>query len=161
MYAGRRRCCRSWKRSAQASTRPIVAAGGIGSGRAMAAALRAGADAVRIGTRLVATTEADVHPAYADALVDASDDDTVLTETFATGWPNAPHVCCAACVEASTDDPASCSPLPPTRMFIGDVATAAMYAGTSVSDVRTVESATTVVRGLLRDAETAMAEENI
>ena len=71
--------------------RPIVAAGGIGSGRAMAAAFRAGADAVRIGTRLVATTEADVHPAYADALVDASNDDTVLTETFAMGWPKAPH----------------------------------------------------------------------
>ena len=88
----------------------------------MVAALRAGADAVRIGTRLVATTEADVHPAYADALVDASNDDTILTETFAMGWPKAPHRVLRSCVEASADDPSSRSPVLPSRTFIGDVA---------------------------------------
>src|SRR5947208_9378261 len=43
---------------------PVVAAGGIGSGRAMAASLAAGAAAVRVGTRFVAATEAEAHPAY-------------------------------------------------------------------------------------------------
>src|SRR5258707_350374 len=43
---------------------PVLAAGGIGTGRAMAAALAAGADGVRVGTRFVAAVEAAVHPEY-------------------------------------------------------------------------------------------------
>ena len=66
---------------------PVVAAGGIGTPRAMAAALAAGADAVRVGTRFVATEEADTHPEYAQALVDAGPEDTVLTTTFSFMWP--------------------------------------------------------------------------
>ena len=42
---------------------PVLAAGGIGSARAMAAALAAGADGVRVGTRFVATAESGSHPA--------------------------------------------------------------------------------------------------
>src|SRR5205807_1797007 len=42
---------------------PVVAAGGIGTGRAMAAALAAGASAVRVGTRFVASEEAGALPA--------------------------------------------------------------------------------------------------
>src|SRR6266498_3192765 len=57
---------------------PVVAAGGIGTARAMAAALAAGADAVRVGTRFVATPEADAHPDYVDALVRARAEDTTL-----------------------------------------------------------------------------------
>src|SRR5205823_5678448 len=58
---------------------PLVAAGGIGSGRAMAAALVAGADAVRVGTRFLAATESIAHPIYIDALIRAGADDTVVT----------------------------------------------------------------------------------
>src|SRR2546425_386800 len=45
---------------------PVVTAGGIGPGRAMAAALAAGASAVRVGTRFVAAEEAGTHPAYVE-----------------------------------------------------------------------------------------------
>ena len=131
---------------------PLVAAGGIGSAGAVAAVLDAGADGARIGTRLLATPEADVHPAYVDALVEADADDTVITETFGAGWPAAPHRVLRACVEASDADPSSRSPLPPTRSFTGDVAAAALYAGTSVSDVRRVEAAAAVVRELAAGA---------
>ena len=41
---------------------PVLAAGGIGSGRAMAAVLAAGADGVRVGTRFLAVQEAEAHP---------------------------------------------------------------------------------------------------
>jgi len=41
---------------------PVVAAGGIGTARGMAAALAAGASAVRVGTRFVAAVESDAHP---------------------------------------------------------------------------------------------------
>ena len=64
---------------------PLVAAGGIGTGRAMAAALAAGADAVRIGTRLMAAHEVPAHPHYIDALTRATADDTVLTTAFGDG----------------------------------------------------------------------------
>ena len=135
---------------------PIVAAGGIGSGAAMAAALRAGADGVRIGTRLVATAEADVHPAYAGALIEAGRGDTVLCESFAMGWPGAPHRVLRSCVDASGDDPALRSPLPPNRAFAGDVASAALYAGTSVGDVTAVQPAADVVRELVDGAAEAL-----
>lgn len=131
---------------------PVVAAGGIGSGRSMAGALAAGADAVRIGTRFVATVEADVHPDYAAALVQATDADTTLTTAFSMGWPDAPHRVLRSCVEFSTAAPTSRSPLPPVRDFTGNVGEAALYAGQSVGSVRRVEPAADVVRELVGDA---------
>jgi nitronate monooxygenase len=136
---------------------PLVAAGGIGSGGAMAAAFRAGADAVRIGTRLLATFEADVHPAYVDALLRAEGTDTDVTEAFSMGWPNAPHRVLRSCIDASDADPRNRSPFPPTRAFTGNVEAAALYAGTSVSDIRSVQSAEDVVRQLAKDAAGALA----
>jgi NAD(P)H-dependent flavin oxidoreductase YrpB (nitropropane dioxygenase family) len=135
---------------------PLVAAGGLGSGRAIASALGAGADAVRIGTRLLATVEADVHPVYAAALVGATADDTVLTETFAMGWPNAPHRVLRSCIEASTDDPEARSPQPPVRQFLGDARSAALYAGTSVTDVHRIDAAADVIRELVAGAAMAL-----
>lgn len=139
-----------------ATSVPLVAAGGIGSGEAMAEALLTGADAVRVGTRFVATTEADVHPAYRDALIAARTGDTVLTEAFSMGWPHAPHRVLRRCVDASTLEPARRSPLPPTRGFDGQVASAALYAGESVGAVTGVVAAADVVRELIRDAEAVL-----
>lgn len=138
---------------------PLVAAGGLGSSGAVAAALRAGADAVRIGTRLVATVEADVHPTYADALVSAKGQDTVLTEAFSMGWPRAPHRVLRRCVDASTLEPERRSPAPPTRDFAGDVASAALYAGESVGDVTGIVPAADIVRELLAGAAAALRAE--
>ncbi len=70
---------------------PIVAAGGISSPRAMAAALAAGAAGVRMGTRFVASVEADFHADYKALLIDADGDATVYTERFGELWPDAPH----------------------------------------------------------------------
>src|SRR5262245_34635570 len=69
---------------------PVLAAGGIGTGRAMAAALAAGADGVRVGTRFVAAEEAGAHPTYLEALLGARAQDTVYTDAFSVGWPDAP-----------------------------------------------------------------------
>lgn len=57
---------------------PVLAAGGIGDGRAMAAALALGADGVQVGTRFAATRESSAHPAFKAAVVAAGDTDTVL-----------------------------------------------------------------------------------
>src|SRR5438876_1072809 len=61
---------------------PVLAAGGIGSGRAMAAALAAGAAGVRVGTRFIVAEEAEAHPQYQKALIYAEPEDTVVTEVF-------------------------------------------------------------------------------
>lgn len=56
----------------------------------------------RVGTRFVATTESRGHPAYLQALVDArSGRDTVLTEAFSRGWPDAPHRVLRSAVQAA------------------------------------------------------------
>lgn len=131
---------------------PVVAAGGIGTGEAVARALEGGADAVRVGTRFLAAAEADVHPAYLDALIRARADDTELTEVFAAGWPAAPHRVLRSAIGASTAEPRTRSIAPPTRGFTGDVFAAALYAGTSVVSVERPEAAEDIVRELVSDA---------
>ncbi|MBI2830846.1 MAG: enoyl-[acyl-carrier-protein] reductase FabK [Chloroflexi bacterium] len=58
---------------------PVVAAGGIGDGRGLAAMLALGAQGVQIGTRLVCSTECIAHQKYKEEIVRASDRSTVLT----------------------------------------------------------------------------------
>jgi len=69
----------------------VLAAGGIADARGLAAALCLGADGVAIGTRFLATPEANAHPVYKARLVAANEEDTVRTVLFGNGWPNAPH----------------------------------------------------------------------
>jgi nitronate monooxygenase len=70
---------------------PVIAAGGIADARGVKAAMAAGAAGAMIGTRFLATPEADVHPDWAARLVSAGAADTVLTDLFDGGWPGAPH----------------------------------------------------------------------
>lgn len=55
---------------------PVVAAGGIADARGMAAALALGADAVQLGTRFIATTECNAHPAFKAAVIAAASEGT-------------------------------------------------------------------------------------
>lgn len=57
---------------------PLIAAGGIASGRGMLAAMILGADGVQIGSRFVASDEASSHPNFKQKVVDAQDGDTIL-----------------------------------------------------------------------------------
>lgn len=145
---------------------PVVAAGGLGSGRAVAAVLAAGAAAARVGTRFVAAEEADAHPAYVDALIAAEPEDTVLTTTFSTLWPDAPHRVLRDCIDRARrsredvvavieNDDGSAFPVPrlsppsPQRATRGDVAAMAHYAGQSVGSVRRREPAAAIVAELM------------
>lgn len=58
---------------------PLIAAGGIGTGRGMLAAMNLGADGVQIGSRFVATTESSAHQLFKDSIVHAQEGDTLLT----------------------------------------------------------------------------------
>lgn len=58
---------------------PLIAAGGIATGRAMYAMMAMGAEGVQVGSRFVCTPEASSHQAFKDAVVNANEGDTVLT----------------------------------------------------------------------------------
>ena len=65
---------------------PVIAAGGIGDGRGIAAAFMLGAKGVQMGTRFVVTKECQVHPAYKERIIRAKDIDTRVTG-ISTGHP--------------------------------------------------------------------------
>jgi nitronate monooxygenase len=142
---------------------PVLAAGGIGTGRAMAAALAAGADGVRVGTRFVAATEAAAHPEYVAALIASQAEDTIYTTAFSRGWPDAPHRVLRSCVTAveafQGDTVGEMTALDGTRMpalrlstfgvdktAAGTIAAMSLFAGESVGAVTQVESAAEILR---------------
>lgn len=139
---------------------PVLAAGGVGTAQRLSALLAAGAVAVAVGTRFVAAEEADVHPDYVARLIAASHADTVLTEAFGNGWPDAPHRVLRSAVEAAErfegsvvavlDDReiGAFSPRPPTRAVRGEVTAMALYAGLSVDYVTRIQPAADIVAEL-------------
>jgi NAD(P)H-dependent flavin oxidoreductase YrpB (nitropropane dioxygenase family) len=148
---------------------PVVAAGGIGTARGMAAALAAGADAIRMGTRFVATHEANAHAAYLAALAEAKPEDTVLTEAFSVMWPDAPHRVLQTAVvaaQALQDEFVGeaehageklpvlrLSVISPGRTTTGNVEAMALYAGQSVGAVTEAVPAAQVVAEVAEGAD--------
>lgn len=65
---------------------PVIAAGGIGDGRGMAAAFMLGAAGVQVGTRFVVAKESNAHQNFKEAILKAKDIDTVVTGQI-TGHP--------------------------------------------------------------------------
>jgi len=65
---------------------PLVCAGGIGDAAGFVAALRLGYAGAQLGTRFIATTECAAHPDYKRAIIEADEEDIVLTERV-TGVP--------------------------------------------------------------------------
>jgi nitronate monooxygenase len=148
---------------------PVLAAGGIGTGKTMAAALTAGAAGVRVGTRFVAATEAGAHPTYVAALIGARAEDTVYTEAFSVGWPDAPHRVLRSCLSAAEtlggDTIGETSSLDGTRVGVrrfqpltvdrsttGAVHAMPLWAGESVDAVKRMQPAAEIVRELADDA---------
>jgi len=68
---------------------PILAAGAIIDVDDVRAALDAGASAAVVGTRFLLSNESHAHPEYKRRCLEAGE--TVLTELFGLGWPDAPH----------------------------------------------------------------------
>lgn len=62
-----------------AVTIPVIAAGGIATGRQMLAALTLGAAGVQVGSRFVCSEEASSHPAFKQAVIAAGEGDTMLS----------------------------------------------------------------------------------
>jgi NAD(P)H-dependent flavin oxidoreductase YrpB (nitropropane dioxygenase family) len=149
---------------------PVLAAGGIGSGRALAAVLAAGADGARVGTRFVAAEETGVHPAYAEALLRSRARDTVYTEAFYVNWPNAPHRVLRSSLEAAQAFPGTVvgeladveGTLVPWQRYAcgvprhnatGAITAMSLFAGEGVGSVTRLQPAADIVRELAEGAE--------
>jgi nitronate monooxygenase len=71
---------------------PVIAAGGIGDGRGVAAVLTLGAQAAWLGTRFLLAREMPIHEEYRRRLIGATETDAQwYPDLYDVGWPNAPH----------------------------------------------------------------------
>ena len=149
----------------------VLAAGGIATGRLLAAALAAGADGVRLGTRLVVAPESGAHPTYQTAVIEAQATDSVLTDAFDRMWPDPMKRSrvLRRSLDAATafrgdvvaevelgGETRSLPPFhiaPPSRDTRGHVEAMPLYAGESCGAITAVEPAGAVVRRLAAEAE--------
>ena len=157
---------------------PVAAAGGIADGRGLLAALALGAQAAVLGTRFLATPEANAHGRYKEMLLAARSEDTVRTTLFGGGWPDAPHrvlrtrfvdewIADEARGNANRDDEPEMAQMrmgeqtvsirrfmvfPPTRDTAGEIESMALYAGQSVGMVERIEGAGDIVAKIVAEA---------
>jgi NAD(P)H-dependent flavin oxidoreductase YrpB (nitropropane dioxygenase family) len=146
---------------------PVLGAGGIGSGRAMAAVLGAGAAGVRMGTRFIAAQESNAHPDYVRAIISAQAEDSVRTNRFEVECPLCPstHGVLRSALDAAEafdgsyvaeyngEPVAKFRGTPPYKGFSGNIGAMACYAGQSVGEVRGVQPAAEIVAELAGGAE--------
>ncbi len=144
-------------------------------------ALMLGASGAWLGTRFVASREAQVPPEYQGAIMGAPETDTVLTELFDGGWPAAPHrVLVSNLVRAWQD--AGCPPPgrrpgegevigtgpdghpiqrydadPPITGMTGDWQACALYAGQSAGLIYEILPADEIVRRVVEEAKATIA----
>jgi nitronate monooxygenase len=153
---------------------PVLAAGGIGSGRSLAAVLAAGAAGARVGTRFVAAAESAAHPDYVAALAAADGADTVLTKAFSHDWPDAPHRVLRASLEAAQRFDGEVTAevhvgertvavprwhtYPPAGQIHGAIEALPHYAGQAVGAVRGVQPAGEIVAELADEAAALLGQ---
>jgi nitronate monooxygenase len=159
---------------------PVVAAGGIGDGRGIAAALTLGASGVWLGTRFLASEEATVHPIHKEMVVEHAETETIYGEIFNIGWDNAPHRALRnstierweAAGSPSANRPGAGEPIAayangtpvvrysnimPGPTMTGDLEALACYAGQSTGLIHSIEPAAQIVATLVAEAEAALA----
>lgn len=151
---------------------PVLAAGGIGDGRGLAAVLAAGAAGARIGTGFIAADESGAHEEYKQAVLNAGFASTEITDAFAdcplcATMPRARVLrSCVAAVRRLQDDLAGettvggqpfritrGSGMPPGAAASGHIEAMAMYASESASLVRAKAPAAAVIDDLVQTAE--------
>jgi nitronate monooxygenase len=139
---------------------PVLAAGGIADGRGLLAALSLGADGVTIGTRLLVTTECPIHDNVKQALIAASELDTlpILGSLHNTlrAWKNAAALQVAE-VEAEQGDMWQILPLvagTETKRMIqeGEVEAGVLACSQSIGIVTEVKPVGDVVQGMVEQA---------
>jgi nitronate monooxygenase len=152
---------------------PVIAAGGIGDGRGVAAVLALGAQAAWLGTRFLLAEEMPIHEEYRRALIAAAETDAQLyPNLYEVGWPDSPHRALrnstATAWEAAGRPPLAqrpgagdviahfasgeaivrYEPAPPMTGTTGDIEALSMWAGQDVALVRRSQPAAEIVAEL-------------
>ena len=155
---------------------PVIAAGGIADGRTAAAAFMLGAQAVCVGTRLLASVESLASAEYKDRLVRAHGEDTAVTTIFGPEWPDAPmrvlrnravarseqgngapeHPIGKTVVFGQSYEMPANSAVLPTTQTRGDHEEMCLAAGAGVAAVRSIEPAEQIVQSVMIDAWTTI-----
>jgi nitronate monooxygenase len=149
---------------------PVLAAGGIVSGRDLAEALSLGAQGVVVGTAFMATHEAFAHDYHKQRLIEARDGDTLLTTDFHINWPEGAmvRVLNNSVTRGLRGDPKSgsreaigdeegrtiylFSTDSPLRSMTGDFEAMALYAGEGVGRLQSIVSAEERMRSIVDEA---------
>jgi nitronate monooxygenase len=157
---------------------PLIAAGGVSSGAALARLMLAGARGGCCGTLFLASSESRAHPIFKREVINAAASDTVITSVFEIGWPRRRHrvirtpfvtgvergVKAPALFIASTTVYQSKVPIPrysstvPTIETSGRVEEMALYCGTSCTAVRAERPAAAIVAELRAEYKAARCE---
>jgi enoyl-[acyl-carrier protein] reductase II len=146
---------------------PLIAAGGIATGRAMLAAMNLGADAVQIGSRFVASQEASAHNNFKQAVISAQEGDTLLTlkeitpvrllkNEFSESIKNAYESC------ASKDELKALLGRGRAKkgMFEGDLANGELEIGQVSALLDTILPAAEIIAEILSEFKEALKEQN-
>jgi len=153
---------------------PVIAAGGIGDARGVAAVLALGAQAAWLGTRFLLALEMPAHEEYRRRLMDADETDAQwYASLYDVGWPNSPHRAlrnstaiaweAAGCPPsgqrpgegeviahfASGEPIVRYEPAPPMVGTVGDIEALSQWAGQSVALARRVQPAAAIVAELV------------
>ncbi|MBM3141562.1 MAG: enoyl-[acyl-carrier-protein] reductase FabK [Chloroflexi bacterium] len=146
-----------------AVTIPVVAAGGIADVRGVVAALALGADGVQMGTRFVATRECIAHQNFKEAIVKASDTDTVITgrklgPTRILKNEVAAKIMDMEAAGASVEELLAFlgSSRSRTGQFEGDMANGEAYCGAIAGMIKEIKSVGEVIRSIVDNYETVL-----
>ena len=159
---------------------PVIAAGGIATGRGVVAALTLGAQAVSMGTRFVVSEEVHVTQEYKQRIVDSTAEDTVYTTLFDVGWPEAAHrvlrnraldeweaagrpasgqrsgegsIVGTMPLAGTSIDLPKYGIFPPMLGFEGDLEQTALYAGESCRLIHAIKPAGQIVHDIVHEAQ--------
>src|SRR5690606_35303344 len=159
---------------------PVAAAGGIVEAKDVIHAFNLGASAVVLGSCLIVTDEAEAHPGYRKAILDAKAGDTVLSKCFDGFRPDAPHRTLKNSTYRMWSEagfPASGSragegdiimhadggmgiprynAAAPTRQMTGDYEAMALYAGTGAGRIAEARSTAILIRELMEAASAGL-----
>jgi nitronate monooxygenase len=152
---------------------PVIAAGGIGDARGVAAVLALGAQAAWLGTRFLLAQEMPIHEDYRRALIAAAETDPQwYANLYEAGWPDSPHRALrnstSRAWEAAGSPPPGqrpgegdviahfasgeaivrYEPAPPMAGTTGDIEALSMWAGQGVALARKTQSAADIVAEL-------------
>lgn len=163
---------------------PVIAAGGIATGRQLVAALALGAQAVSMGTRFLASEESNAHAQYKARVVGADETSTSRTILFGYGWPNAPHRTLRTPFveewtgreergqESRPDEPLvgktviAGQPMPvlrfmgfpPNREATGELDSMSLLMGQSAGSVGEIKPVASIIRDILAEASSVAGE---